>query len=377
MSLPFMAFSFQILARDPNSRARAGVLTTSRGEIRTPVFMPVGTAATVKALTRPQLEQLGAEIILGNTYHLYLRPGAEVVEQLGGLHQFMNWCKPILTDSGGYQVFSHRELRKLSQDGVEFRSHLDGSRHFLSPEGSIRIQQQLGADIAMTFDECTPFPVSEEEARRSMELSMRWAERCRAVHSDGDQVLFGIVQGGVFPELRKCSLEWIERIGFAGIALGGFSVGEPTELMYEQVARLGEHLPPEKPHYLMGVGTPLNLLECVAHGIDMFDCVMPTRNARNGTLFTSRGRVRIKNARYRCDESALDPDCSCWVCQEHSRAYLRHLFVAGEILASVLNTYHNLYFYLDLMGRIRESIALGRFREFRTEFEQLYGSPQL
>ena len=372
-----MQFSFQILDRDPNSRARSGVLKTPRGEIQTPVFMPVGTAATVKALTRPQLERLEAEIILSNTYHLYLRPGAEVVEQLGGLHQFMNWSRPILTDSGGYQVFSQRKLRKLSEEGVEFRSHLDGSRHFLSPEGSMRIQQQLGGNIIMTFDECTPFPVSQEEARGSMELSMRWAERCRAVHTDGEQVLFGIVQGGVFPELRRSSLERIEEIGFAGIALGGFSVGEASQMMYDQVARLGEHLPPEKPHYLMGVGTPLDLLECVAHGIDMFDCVLPTRNARNGTLFTSQGRVRIKNARYRCDESAVDPDCSCWVCREHSRAYLRHLFVAGEILASVLNTYHNLHFYLDLMRRIRESIVLGRFPEFRAEFEQLYCSPDL
>ncbi len=369
-----MQFGFQILARDPTSRARSGNLKTLRGEIPTPVFMPVGTAATVKALTRSQLEQLGADIILANTYHLYLRPGVEVVEQLGGVHRFMNWTRPMLTDSGGYQVFSHRELRKLSDEGVEFRSHLDGSVHFLSPEGSIRIQQQLGADIVMAFDECTPFPVSQDEARLSMELSMRWSERCRAVHTDGEQVLFGIVQGGVFPELRQCSLEWIERIGFAGIALGGFSVGEPSQMMYEQLARLGEHLPETKPHYLMGVGTPLDLLQCVALGIDMFDCVMPTRNARNGTLFTSRGRVRIKNARYRSDESALDPDCRCWVCQEHSRAYLRHLFVAGEILASVLNSYHNLHFYLDLMRRIRESIAQGRFPEFRADFERLYCS---
>lgn len=334
--------------------------------------MPVGTAATVKAVNQSQLADLGAEIILANTYHLYLRPGVGIIRELGGLHRFMNWPRLILTDSGGYQVFSHRDLCRVSEEGVAFRSHLDGSRHFLRPEDSIRIQQQLGADIIMAFDECPPYPVSWEEARLSMERSMRWAERCRRVHSDAEQVLFGIVQGGVFPDLRKRSLEWIERIGFCGIAVGGFSVGEPSSLMFEQLQQLSGYLPEEKPHYVMGVGTPLDLLRCVELGMDMFDCVLPTRNARNGTLFTSRGRVRIKNARYRDDASPLDPECACWVCQNHSKAYLRHLFISGEILSSMLNSYHNLYFYLDLMRRIRESIALGRFPEFCSQFRDSY-----
>ena len=334
--------------------------------------MPVGTAATVKALSQPHLETLGAKIILANTYHLYLRPGADLIQGLGGVHGFMDWQGALLTDSGGYQVFSHRELRSLSEEGVEFRSHINGSRHFLRPEDSIEIQHQLGADIIMAFDECTPYPVSLEEARLSMERSMRWAERCRAVHEDDRQTLFGIVQGGVFPELRRISLESIEKIGFAGIALGGFSVGEPSPLMYEQIERLGEQLPESKPRYLMGVGTPLDLLRCVELGIDMFDCVMPTRNARNGTLFTSQGKVRIKNACHTRDESPLDPNCSCWVCARHSRAYLRHLFVSNEILASILNSYHNIHFYLDLMSRIRASLQAGNFQEFSHSFRETY-----
>jgi queuine tRNA-ribosyltransferase len=338
--------------------------------------MPVGTAASVKAVPQHFLEELGAEIILANTYHLYLRPGAEVVKDLGGLHGFMSWNRPILTDSGGYQVFSHRELRQISEDGVEFKSHLDGSSHFLSPEKAITVQQDLGADVIMAFDDCTPYPVAENEARRSMERSMRWAARCRRQHRSDEQALFGIVQGSMYPNLRSDSLQRILEIGFDGVALGGFSVGEPSELMYELIERLSPELPEEQPRYLMGVGTPRDLLECVKAGIDMFDCVLPTRNARNGTLFTSAGKVRIKNSRYKEDSSPLDRGCSCFVCRRYSRGYLRHLFVSGEILASVLNTYHNLHFFLDLMRRIREAIETGTLLEFERAFLRGYSETE-
>ncbi len=366
------SFSFEVLKEDRGSGARLGVVGTTRGEIQTPVFMPVGTAATVKGLPQHVLEGLDARVILANTYHLYLRPGPETVRRLGGLHGFMSWERPILTDSGGFQVFSHRDLRRISEEGVEFRSHLDGGLHFLSPERSIEIQAALGADIVMAFDDCTPYPVTWEQARQSMLRSKRWAERCRRVQIGPRQTLFGIVQGSVFPDLRRESLEALSAMDFAGLALGGFSVGESTELMHELVSSLAPLMPAEKPRYLMGVGTPQDLVAAVKAGIDMFDCVLPTRNARNGTLFTSRGKIRIKNARWKEDREPLDPVCRCPVCARYSRAYLRHLFVSGEILASVLNTWHNLHFYLDLMARIRESIGSGSLAALEREVAGAY-----
>lgn len=368
------SLSFQVLARDPTSSARRGKLCTARSEIETPVFMPVGTAGTVKALPQELLESLRVQILLANTYHLYLRPGPEIIARMGGLHAFMSWPRSLLTDSGGFQVFSHRALRRITEEGVEFRSHLDGSLHLLTPERSIQVQEALGADIIMAFDDCTPYPVQHREARESMHRSLRWARRCRSRHRREDQALFGIAQGSVFADLRRESLEEICRMEFPGIALGGFSVGEPRPLMYEILEQLSSWLPADRPRYLMGVGTPLDLVRCVQLGLDMFDCVLPTRNARNGTLFTWQGKIRIKNTRYRGDPLPPDPDCRCLVCRRYSRAYLRHLFVSGEILASVLNTYHNTYYYLDLMAKIRESIALGslaalekRLREGYTE----------
>ncbi|HSR54218.1 MAG TPA: tRNA guanosine(34) transglycosylase Tgt [Acidobacteriota bacterium] len=368
-----MSFSFTVQHRDPSSQARCGLLRTSRGDIQTPVFMPVGTAATVKATPREFLQELGASIILSNTYHLYLRPGHELVRDLGGLHDFMRWSGSILTDSGGFQVYSHRQLRNIREEGVEFRSHLDGSKHFLSPERSIRVQQALGADLIMAFDDCTPYPVSRSEARESMLRSMRWAERCRRVHEDGTQTLFGIVQGGMFAELRQESLQRLLETGFAGLALGGFSVGEPKPMMYDLVAETTPQLPSKAPRYLMGVGTPLDLVYCVRQGVDMFDCVMPTRNARNGTLFTWQGKVHIKNARYKDDPDPLDPECGCKVCSTYSRAYLRHLYVSGEILSSILNTYHNLAFYLGLMERVRAAIRNGGLQKLASLLQDRYG----
>ncbi|MGH9338327.1 MAG: tRNA guanosine(34) transglycosylase Tgt [Acidobacteriota bacterium] len=371
-----MPFAFSVTHADPCSGARCGLLRTGRGEIETPVFMPVGTAGTVKALPHELLEQLNASIILCNTYHLYLRPGEQIINQFGGLHRFISWSRPILTDSGGFQVFSHQALRKISEEGVEFQSHLDGSYHFLSPERSIEIQRTLGSDIIMSFDECTPYPVTEREARESMLRSMRWAQRCRqalgGVAQTESQALFGIVQGSMFLDLRKESLELLSELDLPGLALGGFSVGEPKLLMYEVVARLGDTMPPGKLRYLMGVGTPLDIIFSVRQGIDMFDCVLPTRNARNGMLFTSAGKVRIKNTRYSNDESPPDPDCACLVCRRYSRAYLRHLFISGEILSSVLNTYHNVYFYLQLMRQIRGSIRDNRLADLERKFQEQY-----
>jgi len=333
--------------------------------------MPVGTAATVKAMPQEWLEQLNAQIILSNTYHLYLRPGEDVIRQFGGLHRFMSWERPILTDSGGYQVLSHQALRKISEEGVHFRSHLDGSLHFFSPERAVEIQQLLGSDVLMAFDDCTAYPVTLAEAADSMRRSMRWAERCRRVHTDDRQVLFGIVQGSVFPELRQESLERLFEIGFFGLALGGLSVGEPKLLMYETIERVSERMP-SGPRYVMGVGTPLDLVECVKYGIDMFDCVLPTRNARNGTLYTSRGKISIKNTRYRTDEGPIDEDCPCLVCRRYSRAYLRHLYISNEMVSSVFNTYHNLHFYLDLMAKVRESMRLNSFSNWERLFRERY-----
>ncbi len=367
-----MAFQFKVQHCD--GRARRGLVRTLHGNVQTPVFMPVGTAATVKAITQEWLHELEVEILLANTYHLHLRPGSELIEKSGGLHRFMGWNGAILTDSGGYQVFSHRRLTRVSEEGVEFRSHLDGSLDFITPERAVRIQQNLGADIIMVFDECTEFPVTAQQARESMLRSMRWARRSRSMHSEGEQAMFGIVQGSVFPDLRQESLSRLMEMGFHGIALGGFSVGEPRTKMFEILEGLEDSLPPEQPRYLMGVGTPLDVLRSVELGMDMFDCVLPTRNGRNGMLFTSRGPVRIKNSRYKQENGPADPDCECFVCRRYSRAYLRHLFVSGEILSSMLNTYHNLHFYLKLMRRIRETVELGTFHTFSRDFQERYAS---
>jgi queuine tRNA-ribosyltransferase len=357
-------FGFEVLHKDARTGARLGVLHTPHGDVPTPVFMPVGTAGAVKAMPHESLEALDTRIILGNTYHLYLRPGHERIEKLGGLHSFMSWNGAILTDSGGYQVFSHRELRDISEEGVRFKSHIDGSSSFFTPEKVIDIQRALGSDIVMVFDDCTPYPAGLADAEASMELSMRWARRCRDQwerQDDGTRGLFGIVQGSVYPDLRKRSAETLREIGFSGMAIGGLSVGEPKDLMYEIVESTIPHLPWNQPRYLMGVGTPEDLIRNIAMGIDMFDCVLPTRNARNGYLFTSQGRVLIKNAAYAEDQGPLDPDCSCQTCRRYSRAYLRHLFLSGEHLYAVYSTLHNLTFYLDMMRKIREAIALDFF----------------
>jgi queuine tRNA-ribosyltransferase len=360
------SFSYEVIHKDARSSARLGVLHTAHGDIPTPVFMPVGTAGAVKAMPGSWLETLDARVILANTYHLYLRPGHERVQRLGGLHQFMAWSRAILTDSGGYQVFSHRDLRRISEDGVWFKSHLDGSSHFLGPEKAMDIQRALGSDIAMVFDECTPYPCGKIDAQASMELSMRWARRCKdhwMRGSDDSIALFGIVQGGIFPDLRKLSVEKLLDIGFPGMAVGGLSVGEPRDLMHEVLESTVPLLPSDRPRYLMGVGTPDDIIHAVGLGVDMFDCVLPTRNARNGCLFTSEGRILIKNAAYAEDARPLDSKCACMTCRNYSRAYLRHLFMAGEHLSAVLNTLHNLTFYLDMMHKIREAIALNLYVE--------------
>jgi queuine tRNA-ribosyltransferase len=347
--------------------ARRGQITTAHGTIETPVFMPFGTLASVKSLTTDQLEQLGPEIILNNTYHLMLRPGVELIEQLGGAHRFQSWKRAILTDSGGFQVFSLSKIRKVREEGVEFRSHIDGSLHFLSPEGSIDIQQRMGVDIAMAFDECPPYGWSREQVEASMDMTHRWARRSLAART-GSGALFGIVQGGTHHDLRKRSVEETCALDFDGIAIGGVAVGESKEEMLDTMRFTTPMLPAERPRYLMGVGTPEDLLDGVEAGIDMFDCVMPTRNARNGSLFTSRGKVAIKNAQYATDQGPLDPDCSCLTCRTVSRAYLRHLYVNDEIAACVYNTIHNLWFYLDLMRGIRQAVASNSFAAFRAAF---------
>ncbi len=367
-----MAYSFELLKTDPKSRARLGRITTGHGEVNTPVFMPVGTQGTVKALFPETLKALGTEMILGNMYHLYLRPGHELVRDLGGLHRFMNWQGPILTDSGGYQIFSLGALRQITEEGVVFQSHIDGSRHFITPESAVEIQEALGADITMCFDECTPYPADRKYAQESLDLTVRWAERCRKVRKEDGRALFGIIQGGVYTDLRQEAVERILRIGFDGYALGGLSVGEPKELMRRVTEETTPLLPEGKARYLMGVGTPEDILEAVFHGIDMFDCVLPTRGARNGLLFTNNGKVVIKNARYRDDASPLDEFCDCYTCKNYSRAYLRHLFVAKEILAMVLNTIHNVRFYMNLMEGIRTAVEEVRFVEFRREFLDRY-----
>jgi queuine tRNA-ribosyltransferase len=414
-----------VIARDPSSRARAGLLYTPHGIVETPAFMPVGTSASVKAMTQEQLEEIGVGMLLANTYHLYLRPGHETIRALGGLHRFMSWPRPILTDSGGFQVMSLKGLGRVTEDGVWFRSHLDGSPHFLSPEKAMEIQLALGADILMILDECVEYPSSYETTRRAMQLTGRWARRAKDYYDGelariedsrgsgfgvrgsqkegtgvgglededekletpnskleagrpkfeaGDSLrtpnpepriptLFGIVQGGVDKSLRRESAAEMVEIGFQGYALGGLSVGEPKSETYDVVESTAELLPPDRPRYLMGVGTPEDLVECAARGIDMMDCVMPTRNARNGTVFTSEGKVVVKNARYARDDGPLDPACGCSVCRRYSRSYIRHLFVAGEMLAAILATHHNLYFYLDTMRKIRHAIRSGDYNK--------------
>ena len=362
------ALDFTLIHQDSGCAARLGRITTPHGSIETPIFMPVGTQATVKAMTPEELEEVGAQIILANTYHLFLRPGHELLARLGGLHRFMNWKRPILTDSGGFQVFSLGELRKITEEGVKFQSHLDGSYHLLTPERAIAIQESLGADIIMCFDECAPYPADYAYVRRSMEMTSRWARRCKDAHCREDQALFGIVQGGMHLELRRQSIEELCGIGFDGYALGGLSVGEEKALMYDMFAGCAPLLPADRPRYAMGIGAPEDLIEAIHAGIDMFDCVMPTRNARNGMLFTSFGRINIKSAIYSEDQEPIDPACGCYVCRNYSRAYLRHLFKTGEILSSRLNSWHNLYYYLNLMADARQAIAENRFSQFRKEF---------
>jgi queuine tRNA-ribosyltransferase len=410
------SFQFRVLNRD--GAARRGELTTPHGVVQTPAFMPVGTRGAVKAVTQRDLDDLGAEIVLGNTYHLYLKPGDGLIARAGGLHKFIGWAGPILTDSGGYQIFSLATMRRIHEEGAEFRSHIDGSLHLLTPERAVDIQLQLGSDIAMVLDECVgPPPGSDprscrpgsvpapgelgsepgprewgsdparERARTAMERSVRWARRARArqlqLRGDPDsappvlitnrkQAQFGIIQGGIYPDLRAESVQQTVDIGFEAYAIGGLSVGEPVDVMYDVVQHVAPTLPDDAPRYLMGTGMPDDLIECVARGIDMFDCVLPTRNARNGQLLTSRGPLVIKNARYAEDFGPPDPDCACYTCRHFSRAYLRHLFVAGEMTAATLNSLHNLHFYLDTMRRIREAIVFGSFEKLRREFHQTF-----
>lgn len=353
---------YTLIHQDKATAARVGKLQTAHGVVNTPIFMPVGTRGTVKACTPQMLsDQIQAEIILANTYHLYLRPGHEIVREAGGLHAFMGWQHPILTDSGGFQVFSLGALRTITEEGVAFRSTIDGTEHFISPERSIEIQNALGADIIMAFDECPALPNDYTYLKNSMEMTLRWAARCKGAHQNADQLLFGIVQGGMEHDLRQASVDGTVSIGFPGYAIGGLSVGEEKDLMYETLAYTAPLLPAEKPRYLMGVGTPEDLVYGVRCGIDMFDCVMPTRNARNGSLFTTEGIVRIRNSKYRHDFSPLDPECTCYTCQNFTRTYLRHLHIENEILGSQLHTLHNLHFYLSLMRGIRRAICDGSF----------------
>ncbi|HHW08109.1 MAG TPA: tRNA guanosine(34) transglycosylase Tgt [Clostridia bacterium] len=367
-----MAASFEVLYQSKESAARLGKLHLTHGIVETPVFMPVGTQATVKTMTPEELDQVGAEIILSNTYHLYLRPGHDLVAEAGGLHSFMNWHKPILTDSGGFQIFSLADLRKISEEGVMFSSHLDGSRHFISPERSMEIQMALGSDIAMAFDICSPYPHEYEAAKKDLEVTLRWAKRCQAYHHREEQALFGIVQGGVYADLRRRSIEELETMDFPGYGIGGLSVGEPKELMYEMLEVVVPLMPKHKPRYLMGVGSPDCLVEGVLRGVDMFDCVLPTRIARNGTVWTSEGKVTVRNAAYARDFGPLDPACDCYTCRNYSRAYIRHLFKAEEILGLRLTTIHNLAYLMRLMHRIREAVKEERLRELVKEIRELY-----
>ena len=358
---------FELLATSGAAR-RGRLHFDGRGSVETPVFMPVGTYGTVKAMSPEELRDIGAQIVLGNTFHLMLRPGEETIRDLGGLHRFMQWSGPILTDSGGFQVWSLSGLRKITEEGVKFASPVNGDRIFLSPERAVQVQHALGSDIVMQFDECTPYPATEKQARKSMELSARWGARCKTAHGDNPNALFGIVQGGMHPELRRESLRRLTEIGFDGYAVGGLSVGEPEEERLKVLDAIGPELPATHPHYLMGVGTPRDLVQAVGRGIDMFDCVMPTRNARNGHLFTSQGVVKIRNAQYKADPAPLDAACDCYTCKHYSRAYLHHLDRCNEILGSRLNTIHNLRYYQNVMRRIRDAIEQDRYAEFAAAF---------
>jgi len=385
---------FHFTVTHTHGAARRGVLTTPHGVVNTPAFMAVGTQGAVKAVTQRDLEDLGSEIVLANTYHLYLRPGADRIARLGGLHKFMGWDKPILTDSGGYQVFSLAERRTVQEQGATFRSHLDGSEHLLTPESAVDIQAQLGSDVAMVLDECLEYPASHDRARESLERTLRWAKRgrdhfvamrSRSLESDSrdieggrpliinpGQAQFGIIQGGTYTDLRRRSVDETVAIGFEAYAIGGLSVGEPIAEMYDVTEETARWLPADRPRYLMGVGTPVDLVESVARGIDMFDCVLPTRNARNGQLFTSAGRLNIKNAEYAEDESPADPECTCYTCRHFSRAYLRHLFLSREMTSATLNTLHNLHFYLDTMRRLREAIVFSTLEEVRQSYRRIF-----
>lgn len=368
------AVTYELIKKDSRTKARRGRVNTPHGPIETPVFMPVGTAGTVKAMKPEEVRDMGAQIILGNTYHLYLRPGHEVVKAAGGLHKFMNWERAILTDSGGFQVFSLGAMRKISEEGVEFRSHIDGSKHMLSPEKSMEIQNALGSDIMMAFDECAPYPADRNYVKNSLERTTRWLKRCKEYHKNTEQQsLFGIMQGGMYKDLRKQSAEEIVELDLPGYAIGGLSVGEPKEIMYEVMDDCVDYLPADKPRYLMGVGSPDCLFEGVERGIDMFDCVLPTRIARHGIAMTSQGRVNIKNAKYERDFTPLDPNCDCYTCRNYSKAYLRHLFKSDEILSSMLMTTHNLHFLVNTMAGIRKAIEEDRFLEYKKEFYDSYG----
>ncbi len=369
-----MAVRYEHIKTCKQTGARLGKIHTPHGVIDTPVFMPVGTQATVKAMTPEEIKDIGAGIILSNTYHLMLRPSSELIKEAGGLHQFMNWDGAILTDSGGFQVFSLGDLRKITEEGVAFRSHIDGSKHFMTPESAVQVQTNLGSDIMMAFDECAPYPADYDYVKNSLERTTRWLQRCVKAHKNTEnQALFGIVQGGMYKELRKQSAEEITQFDLPGYAIGGLSVGEEKPLMYEMLEYTVPLLPEDKPRYLMGVGTPDCLIEGVIRGIDMFDCVLPTRIARNGTAMTSQGRVTIKNAKYTRDFTALDPECDCYTCKNYTKAYLRHLFKANEILSARLFSYHNIHFLVNLMKNIRKAIMEDRLGDFRVEFFSKYG----
>ncbi len=370
-------FSFDIVGHSTESQARAGVIKTSHGDIETPIFMPVGTLGSVKAVSAEELFEAGAQVILGNTYHLYLRPGCEIIGRFNGLHRFMHWSKPILTDSGGFQVFSLANLARISDEGVTFQSHIDGSKHLLSPEKVIDIQACLDSDIMMCLDQCIQYPATREQCRAALAMTTEWAKRCKRAYQDsgnGHNALFGIVQGGMFVDLRRQSAEELMDIEFNGYAIGGLSVGEPVELMLEVADSTLPELPKAKPRYVMGIGTPENIIELVARGADMFDCVLPTRNARNGQMFTQTGTVNISNSRYKDDTDPLETDCRCYTCRNYSRAYLRHLFMARELLAYRLNTIHNIFYFINFIKQMRTAIVADKFETFRRKF---YGKREL
>jgi queuine tRNA-ribosyltransferase len=369
-----VSFEYSLDKKSKDTKARLGEFTTPHGTIKTPVFMPVGTKATVKTMSPEELKEIGSEVVLSNTYHLYLRPGHELIEEAGGLHEFMNWDRPILTDSGGFQVYSLSDSNEITEEGVTFQSHLDGSKHFISPEKSVEIQNSLGADIIMAFDECPASEADKEYVEESLERTTRWLARSIDAHARDDQALFGIMQGGMHRDLREKSAQQITEFDLPGYAIGGLSVGEEKEKMLEVLDYAPELLPEDKPRYLMGVGTPIDLFEGIMRGVDMFDCVFPTRVARNGAIFTSQGRITVRNATYKKDFNPLDSECDCYVCNNYSRAYIRHLIKRNEILGLRLTTYHNLYFMLDIISNIRAAIKENRFLDYRDQFYDDYGA---